>query len=292
MYELTIFEAHTSYVLDLLFTPDSRSLTSAGMDNLVKLWSVSDWQETAIFADHAKSVNSLALSPDGQTLATGSSDTTVKVWAVPEGRVSHTLQDRKKVVAAVRFSPDGQWLAAASYGGRASVWTVAGEAIVGIKAGQKNLTTLAFSPDGQILATAGLGDEIRLWALPTGDPLGTLSGHKTAVGSLTFINEGRYLVSLGHEQTIKFWDRQAGWQVARTMQPDEPGIRSLTFAPDEQTVALSLEGQVQLWSVGDWSQQAELPVDTKSLSAPAFSPDGQWLAVGGADRKIRVWQLR
>jgi len=40
MNEPTIFEAHSSYVLELLFTHDSQTLVSAGMDNAVKLWSV------------------------------------------------------------------------------------------------------------------------------------------------------------------------------------------------------------------------------------------------------------
>ena len=40
MNEPTIFEAHSSYVLELLFTRNSRTLVSASMDNMVNLWSV------------------------------------------------------------------------------------------------------------------------------------------------------------------------------------------------------------------------------------------------------------
>jgi WD40 repeat protein len=38
MVEISTFAAHSSYVLELLFTPDSRMLVSSGMDNEVKLW--------------------------------------------------------------------------------------------------------------------------------------------------------------------------------------------------------------------------------------------------------------
>jgi WD40 repeat protein len=65
----------------------------------------------------------------------------------------------------------------------------------------------------------------------------------------------------------------------------------MVFSPDEGTVALSMESKVQLWSVKEWELQAELPVSTKVVSAMAFSPDGQWLVLGGADKKIRVWEL-
>jgi WD40 repeat protein len=285
-----VFQAHDNYVLGLRFTASGHRLVSAGMDNVVKVWSVPDWELEAVFAGHANSVNSISLSPDEQVLATGSTDATVRLWSFPAGEVLHTLQDRKKTVAAVQVSPDGQWVVAGSYGGRVALWTLAGELVLGLKASQKNLSSVAISPDAKTLATAGLGDEIGLWSLPDGKPLGTLAGHQTAIGSLTFLDEGRSLASLGYEQTIRFWDT-ATWQEVRAVRSDTPGVRGMVFAPGEATVALSLEGKVQLWSVPEWALQVELPVGTKVVSAMAFSADGRWLAVGAADRKIRVWQL-
>ena len=76
---MNAFEAHSSYVLNLLFTPDSKTLVSAGMDNLVKLWSAPSWELIRAFEGHANSVNSISLSPDGDTLASGSTDATVKL---------------------------------------------------------------------------------------------------------------------------------------------------------------------------------------------------------------------
>ncbi|MCH8838247.1 MAG: hypothetical protein IIA60_10690, partial [Candidatus Marinimicrobia bacterium] len=146
------------------------------------------------------------------------------------------------------------------------------------------------SPDGKTLATAGHGDDIQLWSLPSGEQIGTLAGHKTAVRALTFINGGRDLVSLGYEQSIKFWDT-ATWQEVRTVRSNLPAARGLAFSPTAELAAVSLEGNVQLWSVKDWTLLREFPVSTKVINGMAFSSDGQWLAVGAADKKIRVWEL-
>jgi WD40 repeat protein len=290
MKETTIFEAHDSYVLDLHFTEDSQTLISSGMDNVVKLWSVQGWEGLRTLEGHANSVSSISLSPDEKTLATGSSDQTVKLWSFPEGELLHTLQDRKKVVSAVKISPDGQWVAAASFGGRAALWTLSGEEVVGIKASKKNLNSVAFSPDCKTLVTSGLGDDILLWSLPSGEPAGSLSGPKTAVWGLTFVDGGRTMVSLDYEGTIKFWDTET-WGEARTVRSDKSGVRGLLVSPDEKRMALSTESLVQLWSIGDWTLQAELPISTKVVSSMAFSPGGETLAVGGADNKIRIWEL-
>jgi WD40 repeat protein len=105
------------------------------------------------------------------------------------------------------------------------------------------------------------------------------------------INEGRYLVSLGYEGAIKFWDTET-WQETRTLRPNVPGVRGLAFSPDEEIAAISTKGKLQLWLVEGWTLQAELPLSTKAVNGMAFSPNGRWLAVGAADRKIRVWELQ
>jgi WD40 repeat protein len=43
MKEQGAFDAHASYVLDLCFTTGSQTLISAGMDNVLKLWSAREW---------------------------------------------------------------------------------------------------------------------------------------------------------------------------------------------------------------------------------------------------------
>jgi WD40 repeat protein len=170
------------------------------------------------------------------------------------------------------------------------VWTIRGEPLIGFKSNCKNLTSLAFSPDTQILATGGLGDDIQLWSLPGGELVGTLQGHQTAVFFLRFIQNGKYLVSLGYEGTIRFWDT-ANWSEEKRIKPDVPQIRGLVFSPNEKSIAIGMESRVQVRSLENWILQDDLEVGTKAVNGMAFSPDGEWFAVGAADRKIRVWRM-
>ena len=120
--------------------------------------------------------------------------------------------------------------------------------------------------------------------------MGTLAGHQTAVLSLASIHGGRTLVSLGYEQSIKFWDTQ-NWQEMATRSLEGSPIRGMAFSPDEALVAIARESVVQLWSVEGWALQSELQVGTKAVNGMAFSPDGRTLVAGAADGKIRVWTI-
>jgi WD40 repeat protein len=285
------FQAHDSYVLGLRFTKDGRQLFSAGMDNVVKLWSVDDWSLIRTFSGHDKSVNCFALSPDEGTLVTGSSDATVRLWDVASGSQKMVLQDRKRVVSGLSMSADGEWIAAGSYKGRVAVWTMSGETIAAFPAATQNIGAVAFSPaDRTQLVTGGLGSAVRIWSLPQAEEVASLEVPAVATMQVRFSPDGQQLIALTYEGTLHRWDAR-DWSPTPPLMPVTRGVRSLTLDSRGERCALLSEGRVQIRSYPAWKSLLELSVDAKVLNAAAFSPSGKWLVVGGADRKIRVWNL-
>lgn len=79
---------HLGGVHAIAFTPDGRTLTSAGEDRIIRLSDPTTGIELLTLRGHATRINALAFSPDGQLLASASQDGAVKLWPAPDRRQS------------------------------------------------------------------------------------------------------------------------------------------------------------------------------------------------------------
>lgn len=141
-----------------------------------------------------------------------------------------------------------------------------------------------------MLATSGLGGEIKLWTLPAGDLVTELKGAEVVFSALRFLRGGEQLVSLGFQESIRLWDTKT-WDEIRVIDVKGQAPRGLAFSPDEKQAAVLGDDYVYVWSTENWTHEFNVEVGAKKLFCTAFSPDGRWLAVGAADKKIRIWEL-
>lgn len=248
------------------------------------------WELEAEVPAHDNSINTRTITPDETLLITGSTDTTVKVWSLPDLTLLRTLIDRKKTVSTVILSRDGHYLVVSYYGGRVAIWQPDGKLVLAFKANDKNLVNAQLSPDNAVLATGGLTDVISIWSFPDGKVITTLKGHQTAAFPIIFLNEGRTLLTQGYEGTLREWDTRT-WECTAVRQSPVNPVRSMTFSPDRSLIALATQGKVLVFHDLDQAPIYTLDVGTPATGGITFSHDNRYLAVGAADRNLRIWEL-
>ncbi|KUJ23328.1 kinase-like protein [Mollisia scopiformis] len=73
---------HSSWINDVVFSPNSKLIATASSDKIVGLWDAATGQIWKDFKDNTGTVTCVAFSPDSKILASGSLDETVRLWDI------------------------------------------------------------------------------------------------------------------------------------------------------------------------------------------------------------------
>ena len=109
--ELARIAAHEGQIVTLCWSPNGKSLATAGADHTIKLWDLSTRRELATLSGHTDAVRCVAFSPDGQALASGCDDGVLKLWDMHTSQELLSLDAHAGGVKTVAFSADGKRLA-------------------------------------------------------------------------------------------------------------------------------------------------------------------------------------
>jgi WD40 repeat protein len=286
-------KGHMALVYSLAFSPDGKTLASAGFDNVVKLWDFSaGGEEVRTLTGHAGPVYCVAFSPDGKILASSSADQTIRFWNPSDGKLIRELKGHTGIVDSVAFSPDGKFLASGSADKTVRLWNPAdGKEVKNLGAHGNSVYCVTFSPDSKLLASAGADGLIKLWEVAGQKELKTLKGHDGMVTAVVFAPDNASIYSIGLlDRTLRQWNVASGMEMKK-MGPTPDDLYGLAWSPDKKTLATSgYGGNVIVWDLASGK-----PASTRKLKFGAyciiFTPDGKALVTGHDNHTCYVTPL-
>jgi WD40 repeat protein len=161
------------------------------------------------------------------------------------------------------------------------------------------VTCLAVSPDGQRLATGATDGTVKLWDAEKLKQLASLAGaHLGGVKSVQFSPDGKKLASGGADKTAKLWDAtKEKPELLHKLEGHEGPVNAVAFGPDGKelgvgTGVLKKSGTVHVWDTATGKPAFKLEGHEDVVTCLVFHPKTNHLASGGADKVIRIWDLK
>jgi WD40 repeat protein len=305
---------HSAAVTDFAFTADGRWLVSGDRDGRLLMWDLSKRDpsgEPIAPRGHEGEILQVLALDEGGILTVGLDG--LRAWNLAQPfahpRVISSGSDEAR---APTFAANGRWLSVITSGGEYAVrtWELGADgapiATYTLRGFNEPVLAAAICPDGGCVATATRDGVVQLWRLADGTATSrTLGEHSSAVHSLDFSPDGRWLAAGGGEifnsdstGFVRAWDLR---------NPDDASLALQRDSLDQSVSGLAFDGSGRLavatgdalegdgGSVSIWStpfQTLQSPPDFEArLATPVASLAfaGGRFAAGGQDGRVRMY---
>lgn len=300
----------TESVSAVAFSHDARTLAVSNVSDVVTLWDLARHTVKArLRVGPGLSVRTMSFAPGDSVLATGGcplgsewpcDEGATYLWDLRTGQPDgpflpqrpHTGTSNKGSVRHVAFAEDGKRLLSAG-GGVVRLWDVASRKVVrsfAFPSGEINDLTLG--PGDSLLAAAGENGEIQLWNLTDGRPLGApLKSNGSEVNDVEFQRSGLILAAAAEDGTITLWNPATLSQFRPILRASSAAVQSLAFSPTANEILVSGSGEnlLVIWDLGDSFSLKQTEFFDQKLTSLDATPDGKYLAVGGAEGEVAAF---
>ncbi len=247
-----VLRGHTDWVRAVVFSPDGKTLYTAGDDRRIKRWDVESGEPLADVARLEHAIHSLAISGDGRRLAAAGF------------HQSLTVHD--------------------------TLSTTAKPPVFQLKCPCKDMRAVAFSADGRRLAAAGRNGEIRVWNIADGSVANQWAAHRQRIRSLAFSPQGQMLASAGEDRMLRIWDARSGRKI-RELSCRPAKVMSVLFLDAKTLATAGSDNLICLWDLQSGNRRVRLAGHTGSVAAIAYDRQASVLVSGSYDTTVRIWRL-
>ncbi len=169
---VTTLKDATDVIEVVAFSPDGKTLVSAGNDYTIRFYEVGSWQPLRNIELNFEVIYGMAFSPDGKNIAVGTLQGRLLIYDASSGNQIEERQVTRgsKRVGKLAYSPDGKTIGVVAGDNLGHLISTTSYKTFKTLVGDKStMNSLAFSPDGKTIvigSDGSAGSNLRIWNFP------------------------------------------------------------------------------------------------------------------------------
>ena len=288
------YEPHAGEVRSLKFAATKDQETSAlrlyagggipAQTGEIRIWDVDSEELIKSFEVHGDTIESIALSPNNTTLLTASMDEYSAIIDVTlledtEDRIddhAKWLTQHVGRVLCTLYHPQGTYFVTGSEDKTIKVWNPnTFNVMVNFDANDDAVYSLAYSVNESVIVSGSADNTVRTWRVtPAGNGEEIAGGRDALEMTGALVREYN-----GHQGAVYSVD-------AALVLPRRTNNQTAMIASG------SADTSVIIWNLRAGNRYRTFDESTDAVYAVKFSPNGKFVAAGGRDGKVRLWNLR
>jgi WD40 repeat protein len=208
-----------------------------------------------------------------------------------DNRVAHSA-----AITVLSSSPDGRYLASADESGVIKLWGARPPAqILTLTEKVPNVRCLALNAEARRFVAADDGPNLTLWNLETSSFTSTTLPDNSPVRDVLWVRlpGNQEPAILARMENGRLWmHRPSAVADSTWLLPQTSDVVAMAVSFTEDTVAVAhVGGLVELRPLAAWLEPLTIASEPGTVSAMAFSRQGDLLAVGGQDGGVRIYRV-
>ena len=151
------------------------------------------------------------------------------------------------------------------------------------------LTDLVISRNDRWIAAGSQAGNVYVWTLPDKALRPVISAHVGAVNGLAFTADERFLIIAGDDGKLRRWRIAPGQFEHELLQTNASAATVAADAVGRRIAAGAQDNRLYLFDAGTGALLWNRPAHSLGVSAVEFSPDGAYIASGGYDGTVQIW---
>jgi WD40 repeat protein len=251
---LRTLRAHSQRVSDVDFSPDSRTLLSAGREGVIRYWDIETGRQ-------------------------------IRELQAP-GAIGYS--------ARMNPSAPDRWVLMGDRAGFLRAWDLRKNTLItNVKMHDGPVLSVGYQPGGGGAYFSAGGDGSLKVRMPMGQRY-SVAAHQGSIFQASYSSSGKLLYSVGQDRKAKIWEtsKLQSQQPRSVLEGHLRYVLTADMSLDETLLATGgADKAVNIWDLSSDKLAARLQGHTSDIESVAFSPNGKFVVSASEDKSVRIWSI-